>query len=544
VNRLFVILISAVLIGVLPCRRAAAEPSSGAVRSQQRLISSYDFPGLKRSISLDLLQPMDVVDLVKYIAQKAELNVVVGQGVTGATKLMLKNVSIADALEIVLAVNDLAYTVKGNILTIMGAQEYTRLYGQAFYDQRSVKILSLRYATPSAVGAVLGELKSEVGKVVMDDKTGTLVLIDTPTKLREMEAYVQQAELPTMVRKFPTETKTFSLRYADVEELSAKLQDSLTPGIGELKSDKRTKALVLTDLPHVVKRLTEIITVFDRRPRQVFMEARIVQVTLSESFSLGINWEHLFHGLDPRFSLKSVSSFPANLSGDSFAKLNYQTVLGGGDLAVVIDALSTIGDTKILSNPHIAVLDGEQANIKVVESQPYAEVAYESGTTNVTGVTYHFIEVGVSLAVTPHIADDQFINVKIRPEVSAITEWYDSTRPQEGVPVVKKSYAETMVRVKDGVTIIIAGMIQEEDAETRSGIPFLSRIPLLGIPFRSRGTTKVNKETVVFLTPRIIEGDEPFLQGQGRKKFKPIRPVGSGVRSEPASRAMRDELDE
>lgn len=528
----YLVLLLTALLGAMPYHTAQAAPVDEATLSERRLISAYDFPGLRKKISLDLLQPMDVVDLIKFITQKAELNVVIGKGVSGATKLMLKNVSIADALEIVLAANDLAYTVKGDILTIMGAQEYRTLYGQSFYDQRRVKILSLQYATPSRIAAVLAELKSEIGKIVYDDKTGTLVLIDIPEKLREMAEYARLTELPTMARRFPTETRVFSLRYMDVEEIATKLRGSLTPGVGELNSDKRTRSLVITDLPHVVKRFADIIAVFDRRPRQVFLEAKIVQVTLTESFSLGINWEHVFHGLDPRFALQSVSSFPANLSGDSFGRLRYQTVLGGGDLDLVINALSVIGDTKILSNPHIAVLDGEQAHIMVVEEQPYAEVTYETGTTNVTGVNYTFIPVGVSLTVTPQISDDGFINVQIKPEVSAITEWYDSTRPQEGVPVVKTSNAETTVRVKDGVTIVIAGMIQEENADRKGGIPFLSRIPLLGIPFRSRGTTKVNKETVVFLTPRIIEGDEPFLQMNGAKKFRPLRSVGKAGHTE------------
>jgi type II secretory pathway component GspD/PulD (secretin) len=97
---------------------------------------------------------------------------------------------------------------------------------------------------------------------------------------------------------------------------------------------------------------------------------------------------------------------------------------------------------------------------------------------------------------------------------------YDSADPRFGVPVVQKSYAETKVQVKDGVTIIIAGMIKEDKRETVTGLPFLCRIPLLGALFRSKVTSSENSELIVFLTPKIVTGAEPYLRAKDLKELK------------------------
>ena len=194
--------------------------------------------------------------------------------------------------------------------------------------------------------------------------------------------------------------------------------------------------------------------------------------------------------------------------------------------------LRTIGDTRILSNPHIAVMDAQEATIEVIEDQPYKEVQLESGTTNVTGVTYLFKKVGIQMSVTPRINDNKYITVAVKPEISSISQWYDGA-PQEGTPVIRKALAETSVVVKDGVTIIIGGMIRDRKDTSTTKVPLLGSIPLLGRLFRYDSTSSQNTEIIVFLTPRIISGEEPFLLMKDVKKTpKPLRPVGGTSRKE------------
>jgi general secretion pathway protein D len=203
------------------------------------------------------------------------------------------------------------------------------------------------------------------------------------------------------------------------------------------------------------------------------------------------------------------------------ASLTYKTILGNGDLSVVLEALKQVGETKILSNPHVAVLDGEEATIKVVTDQPYAEAQLESGTTNVVGETVVFLEVGVTLGVTPRISADGMIHTTVRPEVSSVVGNYQAFRT---VPIVQRSYAETTVLVKDRETVIIAGMIENSKQNTQTRVPFLGRIPLLGVLFRTTSDQVASKELIAFLTPRIVSGEEPHpLSERQSKRLKPMR---------------------
>jgi len=194
---------------------------------------------------------------------------------------------------------------------------------------------------------------------------------------------------------------------------------------------------------------------------------------------------------------------------------------------------------RILSNPQIAVADGEEATIEVVDDQPYKELQLESGTTNVTSVTYVFKKVGVQLGVTPRIGDDGMINVAVRPEISDIVAWYDGA-PQEGTPVIRKSVAETTLVIKDGVTLIIGGLIQNRKDNTKRSVPFLGSIPLIGGLFRYDANTSQNSETIIFLTPRIVTGEEPFMRmGDQKKQPKPFRTAESVVRDEKREKPLK-----
>ena len=502
------------------------EPAPEALTVGPKRLMDYDLPGLTNRVHLQSVITWDVVQLVEFLAQEAGLkNIVVSKGVSGlTTKLRFEGVTAGEALEVVLSVNNLAYEIKGGILTIMTDEEHKLLYGTSFYDHKKVKVIELKYADPTRVAALLEKIKSSIGYIIADPVIGSLILIDTPEKINEMQGIIAKADISTVSRVLPTETKTFVLQYANLDDIQAQVTAIMTKEIGSVRGDRRTKTLIVTDLPHTMAKIEQMVKLFDRTPRQVFIEAKIVETALTDDFNLGVNWQHLFEGLDPRFSLKTISQ--PGLPATPAIALTYNTIAAGGDLQVVLQALKEVGETRILSNPNIAVLDGQEAKIEVVEDQPYKEVKLESGTTNITGVTYQFKKVGVSLAVTPRINDSKFISVAVKPEISSISQWYDGA-PQEGTPVIRKALAETSVMVKDGVTIIIGGMIKDRKDTSTTKVPILGGIPLLGRLFRYDTISSVNTETIVFLTPRIITGDEPFLLMRDMKKTpKPLRTVG------------------
>jgi type IV pilus assembly protein PilQ len=313
--------------------------------------------------------------------------------------------------------------------------------------------------------------------------------------------------------------------------MQRQIGDLLTKESGSVRADARTKTLIVTDVPDNMQRIESMVKLFDRRPRQVFIEAKIVEVALDDRFSLGVNWSQFLEGLQPRFALQAASQ-PGLVAGP-VGRLTFNTIVAGQDLELVVEALKDFADTKILSNPQIAVVDGQEALIEVVENQPYKEIKMEAGTTNVTGVSYKFEKVGVQLAVTPRITDEEMISVAIKPEISSISTWYDGP-PQQATPVIRKAVAETSVLVKNGVTIIIGGMITDRKDRTTRTVPLLGSVPLLGRFFRNDGVSARNSEIVVFLTPRVITGEEMFPRVRDMSKEpKPLREVGAGARKEP-----------
>lgn len=482
-----------------------------------RRMADYNLPGTDAKVNLTSIEPMDIVQLIEILAHRGNLNnIVISKGVTGMTaKLKFDDVTVANAMDIVLEINQLAFEVRGGILTIMTDAEYQIAHGRSFYDQKHTRVVTLKYADPQRVVQLLTPVKSADGILVSDPVTGSIVMVDRKERLTEMEAIVAAADIVTVARVIPTETRSFKLQYGDPKALQTEVEGLLTKDVGKVRSDSRTKTLLVTDLPHVMRKVEEMLALFDSRPRQVFIEAQIVEVNLDDTFKLGINWNHLFEGINPRMTVKTAVT-PSSVK-DSALKLNYNTITSGGDLSVVLEALKTVGKTEILSKPQIAVLDGQEARIEVVEDQPYKEVQLEAGTTNITGTTYIFKKVGVQLAVTPRINDEDMISVLVRPEISSISAWYDGD-VQEGTPVVKQAIAETTVMVKDSVTVIIGGLIKDTKTKQTTSVPVLGQIPLLGRLFRQDSVATVKSETIIFLTPRIVSGDEQYLRLQDEKK--------------------------
>ena len=218
-----------------------------------KTVSFEDFPGFKKEISVDL-RGMSVVDVLKFLAVEGELNFAIAPDVAGTVNLLITDVTIWDIFEIILATNRLAYHIQGNVVSIISNNEYKIREGVDFFDRRQTVVYQLKFASAQNLGTFLGNVKSDIGKIIFDDSTGLLVLIDTPQKVQEMKAIVDKAEIPTVARVMPTETEVYELQYARIDDVSAEIAAALTPEIGSMRVDARTNTVVISDLPHQMKR--------------------------------------------------------------------------------------------------------------------------------------------------------------------------------------------------------------------------------------------------------------------------------------------------
>jgi type II secretory pathway component GspD/PulD (secretin) len=468
---------------------------------------------------------MSISDVLKFLAVEGELNIAIAPDVTGVVNLLINDVTIRDIFEIILATNRLAYRIQGKVITVISNNEYRLSEGVDFLDRRQTVVYQLKYASAATLGAFLGNIKSDIGKIIFDDSTGLLVLIDTPQKITEMKAIVDKTDIATVSRVLPTETRIFELQYALAEDVQGEVSAALTPTIGTMQLDVRTNTLIITDLPHQMDKIKTIVMAFDRKTREVFIEAKIVQVTLTDAYKWGIDWSRLFDTAGEKRGLQVTPEVDMPLSLSTFGKLTVSRTQGANTLSAILEVLSSVGETKILSNPHIATEEGKEASINVITSQPYSQsttTTTDAATTQSTEFT--FVEVGVKLNVIPRINADGYISMVIKPEVSSITSFFPDSASEQRVPVVETAIAESTVLVKDGTTIIIAGMIKDTKTLSENRVPGLGRIPIVGKLFSNESDEIQRTETIVFLTPRIITGDENYLLERDMSKdIKGIR---------------------
>ncbi len=448
------------------------------------------------------LKNVDIADVLKLISQKSGLNIVVGSTIAGNVTLYLKNVTALDVLGIISKTNDLAYVQEARLIHVMTGADYERIYGRKFFNQNKIILQKLNYISIAEAVPMLERMKSPNGVILADARSGTISLNDLPENILDMVAFIREIDVPRM-------TKVFHLTYATAEDLAERITLILTPTVGSMRFDKRTNKVSVTDIPDKIREIEQMIIAFDVKEQQVSIEAKIVQVILSDQFQMGINWQAV---LNTAHDLNAISNFDVLGSAAKHGRMSIGTLADDNYIAM-IEALQTFGKTENLSNPHIMVTNNQEAKILVGSSEPYVTsttTTPSSGPTT-TAETINFIEVGVKLYVTPTVHQDGYITMKIKPEVSAVTRNV-TTSNNNTIPVVETSEAETTVLVKNGVTIVIGGLIKDETINTDLSVPILGKIPLLGAAFRSKDHYNRKTELVIFLTPRIISGGPSVAQ--------------------------------
>jgi type II secretory pathway component GspD/PulD (secretin) len=469
--------------------------------------------GPSDKISLDF-KNMDIIDALKMIATRADLNIVVGKNVSGRVTLFLKDVSAWDAFEIILLANDLAYETKGNIINIMTQRDYELIYGARFSDKKEVRIVQLKYARAADASRALNQIKTNLGRIVVDEGSNTIALIDSPDKVTEMLEFIKKTDLPL-------KTKVYNLNYAQVEKMGPKIQEVTTKNVGVVRIDERTNKLVVTDYPEKIAEIDEIIRAFDEKTPQVLIDAQIIELRPSDKLEVGVNIDYWI-----RKYFQVQTALPINANSTIFLGTHSTTVNQTGEYKAIIDVLRTIGDTKILSSPRIVALNNQEAKIHVGTKDAYiTSTTTQSGTgPAITSQAVNLVDTGIQLSVTPTINQDNFITMKIKPELSSSTRTRITSQNEiTEIPIVTTSEAETTVTLKDGVTLIIGGLRKDERTKTTKKIPILGDIPFLGNLFGSTSDETRKTEIVILLTPHIISGESSFTD------FSEIKPKDGAV---------------
>jgi len=481
------------------------------VQAQEQL-KSYKIPNdqkntsqekTENSLLIDLdVKNMSIVDVLRLLAEQGQVNIVASRNVQGRVSAKLQNVTIEQALGAILDANNFIFRNEGGIIKVITQQDALQ---QAQTEKLISRVIYLVNVKAADLRQVLNSLKSPRGRVEINTMSNQIIVTDTLDKIKEVEDAI-------LVLDRKLVTQIYNLNYAQAKEMQAKILEIIPKQEGEVFVDERTNSLIVRAIPETVDKIDILIKNWDKQQQQVLIEAKIMEISLDKSSGVGINWEYLSTSGEDAVSL--AGTLPATIATGATLRVG---TLSKDQYQVTLQALESSTDTNILSNPSIVVLNNSEANILVGSSEPYLVTYIDKETSTQTEET-KFIDVGIKLNVVPRISDDDFITLKIHPEVSSARRVAEVNNSL----AVDTTQADTTVVVKDGKTIVLGGLIKDTESFVESKIPVLGDIPLLGLFFRSRARSDVKKEIVVFITPHIVKQDF-FLNNdsdrdQARKK--------------------------
>jgi type IV pilus assembly protein PilQ len=415
-----------------------------------------------KPISLDF-KDIDILDVFVLISEVSGFNVVVDPDVSGRITIRLDNVPWDQALEVILKNQGLGYEVEGNVMRI-------------------ASMVKLR---------------------------------DENVLKRQMKDAEEAAR--------PLDTRIVYLSYAKADELDPLVRKVLSKR-GDVIIDLRTNAMIVVDLPENLDRALALIRELDVRTKQVSINAQVVATTKQFARSLGIRWGGKFvadkwHGNTTGYRFPNnytinmeqdeTTPYAVNLpAGDQLLELKMGNVLDTLRLQAALTAAESEGMTKLISNPRVTTSDNEQASVESGWDIPYKTVTTDGA------VSINFISAVLKLSVTPHITNDDYISMNIEVTKNAPDFTNTASTGGAGVPIIR-NVASSRILVKDGETIVIGGLNETSHGTSQSRIPYVSKVPILGLLFKNRTKNSTYSDLLYFITPSIIKTtDETVREGE------------------------------
>lgn len=400
--------------------------------------------------------------------------------------------------------------------------------------------------------------KQTFAQIQSDERTNTVIAMADHDSMAAIQNLISTLDVPTPRGK--GDIHIIRLQNADAED-TARVLNSLMERQGKTKeekvlssdvkivADKPTNTLVVTARPDDFATIERTARQLDIERKQVFIEALIMEASSSASFSFGVNWaggknsdDVFLYGSSnlgggsvgfPSTNTGGTLSFP---SGGSLGAIIEDAVTIGGtaySIQAVLSAVEGDNNYSILATPQLLTLDNEEARVDVVDNVPFTK---DASTSNVNqdynSVSIDYKDVGIKLKITPHISANDTLRLEVNQEVSRVTS---TTVSGTNIiaPTTRKREVETTIRMLDGQTAIIAGLLSEDDSNTNSKVPGAGDIPLLGWLFKNKEETNSKTNLLIFITPRVINTfDESTDLAKERRHFmheKLVGPEGLGL---------------
>lgn len=421
-------------------------------------------------------------DVLYVLTEASALNLVMGKGVDPdiPMTLTLKDISVEDALTTIFAAVDYFYTVKNNMLIIKAVD---------------TKIFEIGHP------AITQTYSVDVGGDIL---SGAASAAGGSSDIRG-----------SVTQSIKGDTAAFDFWTAMEKSITSiiKSQASTNEGVQESAIINRmTGTVFVTATKRNLDRVEQFIrTVKKVISRQVMIEARIIEVQLTESTKFGIDWSQI----------SDLSGSSTVISGQSFASVVTSTMpafnvnVTGGDFTSVLRAIQQQGEVRTLSNPRVNIMNGQTSLLSVGQTRKFiseVKTSTTSGDSPVTtwSVTTGNVLSGIILGIIPFISEDGEISITITPIISNLVKM-ETVSVGEGtnsttisLPTVDLRELSTTVKIRDGELVIIGGLISETETLNENKVPGLGDIPLIGNLFKSKDDSTTKTELVVLLLPRIV----------------------------------------
>jgi len=403
------------------------------------------------------------------------------------------------------------------------------------WDRANVADVVAGFAAFSGRTIILG--KGITGEVTAEVKNQPwpqafqAILASQGLSAQEMAGGIIRVDAPSVLASLdslePLETNVVRINYGKAKELTKSIEGSLTKGRGKVIADDNTNSLIITDTRSKVANIADFVRGLDIRTPQVSIKAKIVFVDRTDIEELGVKYDlgtnnQFFNKLVQRFdpfattpgetydpdvnivdlggnSVSGIGNAEGTIVGSAL-DLVFSTALGGFTLTSFLSALERQDLSDVQAEPVITTLDNRKADILVGEETPVRVIDAGSNSGDAKS-TVQFKETGIRLTVTPHVTSNRQIAMELHTERSAIQE---ITAGDLGF-TFSTQRADNQLLVNDGETAVIGGLTVTEVTNSRSGIPLLSGLPIIGKLFGFSKTEENRRDLIILVTPRIID---------------------------------------
>jgi len=422
------------------------------------IVESFNFSG-------------DVKDALAAMAKAYSVNIITEPGLKGEVEVKLSNISLDEAVSAILYSIGAFYTIEDNIVYVKTTER---------------RIWNINYIKTKRIFSV-GDSNNNVSG--NNNSSNNNSSTTNTTASNSISSVVQEDEIDF---------------WTDIEKTIRTMASSKALVIIEPMSG----SIIVEDSRQNLKKIDQFIKILkDNLKKQVIIKAKIYEVTLNENHRFGINFEALNVAIGSQVITGNVGTIVSGIlsSGQPTVGLGIHHSSNGNSVDAIVEALSEQGDVKIISQPKVRAMNNQPAIIRVGTQQPFfttRTIIGSNGDKTVTEVLSK-AQVGVEMAIVPQISKNGWVNLSITPRISSMTGTVTSPSGST-VPVIEEKREDTTIRLKNGETAVLGGLIQESFSDNHSKVPMLGDIPVIGNAFKSKSSGSIKKELIIFITPEIV----------------------------------------